>query len=495
MKKVTYTRKFFDNQADASIRSAKQVLPIVIDHFKPRSLIDVGCGVGGWAAVAMELGVERVIGVDGDYVSPDQLRIPPTQFIACDLAKEDVKLDERFDLACSLEVAEHLPEHRARPFVAALTRLADVVLFSAAIPGQGGKHHVNEQWQSYWVRLFNELGYGAQDIIRPKIWGNKSVRSWYKQNCIVFVRGKTNDRSLEHYDIVHPDRYLTRITKLTEKARSARKSSALASRTQHNQLEHEPQFCFCIPFKSKQRSRDWNATQSLLGHTLRSILRQTDPNFRVVIAGHDRPDIPELEDARVEFIAAQIPLPKNGEEGKKDQIAKMHIAAGYASRYGSTYIMVVDSDDLIDKRIVEFVRRDRHPVGYMVRAGYVYDTRAGLVGEFPSASDPAQLWQHCGTCAIFYFDQSELPEYKDGNVTSTKSFFQRLKGHRRWESKMMAAGRFPATLPFRGVLYRLNTGDNASYDYRRNDAFIEQLLTPTRASSVRIDDIADNFGL
>jgi len=213
------------------------------------------------------------------------------------------------------------------------------------------------------------------------------------------------------------------------------------------------------------------------------------------MVGHDRPTIPELNDPRVEFVTAKIPEPTSGEEGKLDQIRKMHIAGGYAARYGPTYIMVVDSDDLVDKRIVEFVRRDRHPVGYMVRAGYILDSLANKVGDFPDSTMPAQLWNHCGTCAIFRFDVSELPTFLDGDVVSTKSFFQKLRGHRRWESKMMAAGRFPATLPFRGVLYRMNTGDNASYDYRRDDEFINRLLSSTRERPIGIANIADNFGL
>ena len=216
-----YDELFFENQQQGSMNSARLVLPIVLEQFKPSSLVDVGCGVGGWAAVAMDLGVKHVIGIDGNYVSPDQLKIPRDKFVAIDLTKDEAQLDERFDLCMSLEVAEHLPPGRARGFVQMLTALSDVVLFSAAIPHQGGRNHINERWQSYWVRLFNEHSYGAQDLVRPRVWTKEGVESWYRQNCLVFVKDTLNDKDIGLYDVVHPDRYVRRIMKLSQKRTNA----------------------------------------------------------------------------------------------------------------------------------------------------------------------------------------------------------------------------------------------------------------------------------
>jgi len=222
-----YDRSFFDHLQKGSLSSARIVLPIVLERFNPRSLVDIGCGIGTWAAVAIELGITDVIGVDGHHVSPDQLIIPGDRFLAVDLASDNPVLGRRFDLCISLEVAEHLPPERSHAFVKSLTDLSDVVLFSAAIPHQGGRHHINEQWQSYWVGLFNEHDYGAKDMIRPAVWADRNVEPWYQQNCLVYVKGEPNDRRVEQYDIVHPERYLKRIGKLTEK--KARTSNAAPS--------------------------------------------------------------------------------------------------------------------------------------------------------------------------------------------------------------------------------------------------------------------------
>jgi len=101
--------------------------------------------------------------------------------------EEPIRIERRFDLAMSVEVAEHLPPERAAGFVADLCALAPVVLFSAAIPGQGGEHHVNEQWPSYWSRLFAARGYRASDVLRPAIWNDEQIAWWYRQNLVLFA--------------------------------------------------------------------------------------------------------------------------------------------------------------------------------------------------------------------------------------------------------------------------------------------------------------------
>jgi SAM-dependent methyltransferase len=179
-----YNPKFYRELASAQ-ESAREILPIVLDVIKPASVIDIGCGTGNWLTIAHELGVHEILGVDGSWVK-GQLAIPPENFIEHDLSTP-LKLDRRFDLALSLEVAEHLPAWAAQTFVQSLCGAADVVVFSAAIPGQGGRRHVNEQWPAYWATLFAELQYDCYDFLRPKIWNNPRVTWHYAQNSMIFA--------------------------------------------------------------------------------------------------------------------------------------------------------------------------------------------------------------------------------------------------------------------------------------------------------------------
>jgi SAM-dependent methyltransferase len=182
----------------------------------PQSVVDVGCGIGTWLSVFYEQGISDILGIDGAYVNRDQLLFPEEYFVACDLTKPLIlPSDHRssFDLAVSLEVAEHLPEESAAQFVASLVLLAPVVLFSAAIPHQGGTDHVNEQWPNYWAALFHDRGYVTIDWLRPQIWDNANVAYYYAQNSLLFVGEEHLAKypELQGYIVAPEDAMLSRV--------------------------------------------------------------------------------------------------------------------------------------------------------------------------------------------------------------------------------------------------------------------------------------------
>jgi SAM-dependent methyltransferase len=184
--KLPYDDAFYAPYIRSSETSASVVVPRVVALLNPGSVVDVGCGEGIWLSEFARHGATRLLGVDGDHVNRSRLRIPVERFVARDLSKR-LDIDEIFDLAVSLEVAEHLPPESAAVFVASLVGLAKAVLFSAAVPYQGGIHHVNLQWQDYWAGLFAAHGYAAVDAIRPAIWQDASVSFWYRQNTLLYV--------------------------------------------------------------------------------------------------------------------------------------------------------------------------------------------------------------------------------------------------------------------------------------------------------------------
>lgn len=187
MSEVPYDPAYFDGIDNDARTSASGVVPLVLEFVEPASVVDVGCGLGAWLATFAEHGVTDVAGVDGPWVPRGLLAISTDHFTEADLEIGFPDLNRRFDLAVSLEVAEHLSADRAADFVAYLTRLTDVVLFSAAIPGQRGRDHRNEQWPGYWGTLFAEHGFIAVDALRPRIWEMDEVAWWYRQNVLFFV--------------------------------------------------------------------------------------------------------------------------------------------------------------------------------------------------------------------------------------------------------------------------------------------------------------------
>lgn len=197
---TSYTPDFYDTIANGSERSAKIVAPLIAEAFTPITVIDVGCGRGLWAREFARLGAD-VTGIDGAYVA--QMVID--NFIPHDLATPIPPTLGTFDLAVSLEVAEHLPESRAAGFVADLCALAPTVVFSAAIPYQTGTGHLNCQWPSYWARLFADHDYGVTDSLRRELWTDPRIEVWYRQNILIFSTTTEPLDDPEILNIVHPE--------------------------------------------------------------------------------------------------------------------------------------------------------------------------------------------------------------------------------------------------------------------------------------------------
>lgn len=179
-----YDSLFFRYIEEGAVRSARIVVPEVVRALGVRSMLDVGCGAGAWVAEYLAAGVDA-IGVDGAYVDSGRLLIPSERFVERDVSSP---FDEgrRFDLVQCLEVGEHLPKSASGTLIDNLTRHADRVLFSAAVPGQGGEHHVNEQSFEFWRLLFADRGFQPFDCLRTRFAG-QPLEPWYARNMLLYV--------------------------------------------------------------------------------------------------------------------------------------------------------------------------------------------------------------------------------------------------------------------------------------------------------------------
>jgi SAM-dependent methyltransferase len=215
----SYGQAFYDRTGGGSARSAAAIVPILLDLAAPQSVVDVGCGKGAWLQEFHRRGVTDLTGLDGAWAAPASGA--PYTFLDRDLSSA-FTLPRTFDLAVSLEVAEHLPPGAAPAFVESLVRLAPVVVFSAAIPCQGGVDHANEQWPDFWARHFASHAYRPIDSVRPRVWNDPTIEWWYAQNTIVYASEAALDRSARlreaagatdasRLSLVHPRAYLHQV--------------------------------------------------------------------------------------------------------------------------------------------------------------------------------------------------------------------------------------------------------------------------------------------
>lgn len=188
-----YSEEFFDYIDRRGIPSAKEFAKLIVPLLQLSSVLDVGCGRGAWLREWKAAGVKTAKGVDGPYVRVESLHIPQEDFTSVNLSTP-FRLGGKFDLVTSFEVAEHLDPSCSDAFISSLTAHADMVAFSAATPGQGGEHHINERPLVFWQERFTSLSYEAYDVIRLAMKNNRAVEPWYRFNTILYVKRNVADR-------------------------------------------------------------------------------------------------------------------------------------------------------------------------------------------------------------------------------------------------------------------------------------------------------------
>ncbi|TAL17889.1 methyltransferase domain-containing protein [bacterium] len=203
---------------EVSRRSAQIMVPYIVEVTKARSVIDVGCGLGSWLLAYLENGLD-IKGLDNCHVLTEDTLVDKAVVQVVNFEKGYPKL-EKADLVNCLEVAEHIDPSAADGFLDFLVGLSDVIVFSAAFPGQGGFEHKNEQYPQYWRDRFAARGYVFLDAFRPVFWQNSEIALWYRQNMFLVVKKEIASRfAIPVWDgnvYILPEMYEAKIRKIEE---------------------------------------------------------------------------------------------------------------------------------------------------------------------------------------------------------------------------------------------------------------------------------------
>lgn len=197
-----YDAMFSSHEGQAARRQANADLlaDTLWRYVQPKSVMDLGCGMGFFLKSCADRGA-TIRGIDGDWSKEISPVVPKSAITHADL-NHPLKSRKRFDMAASIEVAEHLKPERSEGFVADLCKLSDIVLFSAGIPHQGGAGHINLRYQHEWAEMFAGRGYACFDPIRRRMAAMADIYPWFSQNILLYIKnGVAVDPLLEEHRI------------------------------------------------------------------------------------------------------------------------------------------------------------------------------------------------------------------------------------------------------------------------------------------------------
>lgn len=220
-------------------------------------------------------------------------------------------------------------------------------------------------------------------------------------------------------------------------------------------------FWFIIPLRAKSASKDWDRVCGLLRDTVLSALGQSDRNFKIIVACHDRPDLGDITDDRVMVLQGDFPAPRSLLEQAYDKRAKKRLAAIEIRRQGGGYVMLLDSDDFVSRRLVEFVSRDADPDGYYFSDGYEFFARDNVMRPVEN------FYRLCGSCYIVRYLPEQLPMSLDDSETP----FDAFKNHRLILDTAKELGLDLKPLPFPGAVYLRENGENHSVSVQATRRF------------------------
>jgi hypothetical protein len=247
---------------------------------------------------------------------------------------------------------------------------------------------------------------------------------------------------------------------------------------------------FSIPLAAKRDEAGWRVACTLLRNTLRSILQQSDPVLQVVITGHDRPALPELDDPRVTFLAAPFDPPRHQDEFRPDKHRKRGHSARHIRALGGGYIVLMDADDLVSRHLVLYIRGKAHPNGYIFKHGYSMDWESGAIAPLPGSMG-IDFDRYCGSCAAIHFTPDEIAAREEDHLST---YHGQFRNHAKVEQAVARRGRPLQPIPFPAAAYLVNTSQNLSLS--RGVAHMEWRLGRISEGQVPLTrELVDEFSL
>jgi SAM-dependent methyltransferase len=190
----TYTERWFRQRPKLNWRTEPFCKAVwqTLGPFK--TLIDLGCGIGEFIAYFHRTHSVLSVGFDGSENSLTHMASGATIYLHDMRNPISWGHVNMFDLCMCLEVAEHIEPEFANMIVDNCCEVSDLILFTAAKPGQEGLGHVNLQHPEYWIGKFRSRGYvhRSDKVLALRLWlenwkHKKGIKAYY-DNAMVFEK-------------------------------------------------------------------------------------------------------------------------------------------------------------------------------------------------------------------------------------------------------------------------------------------------------------------
>lgn len=224
-------------------------------------------------------------------------------------------------------------------------------------------------------------------------------------------------------------------------------------------------FSYCIPLRPRNTAANWSRVEQLLGAAIATALAGDD--IRIVVAGTDEPDIAQLSDPRVTFVQTAAMADQMADKQNKKQVALYTAAAAV----GPGLYMYLDADDHVHRDLPRYVR-GVDGAGVVITKGYEFHVGDRLYWEL------GDFHLYCGTCAVFRFEQNDLPK----QLGDSGCYASRFRNHAEWKVLAEEAGRPLVPSRMLGALYAIANGENHSsrMGHPSRKRQIYRLLVPGR---------------
>lgn len=237
-------------------------------------------------------------------------------------------------------------------------------------------------------------------------------------------------------------------------------------------------FFVAIPFAGFRSEQQWSTICRRLQSTLQSILSSTDPDFKVIIAGHERPAFPELDDPRIRFLTAPFQKPSDPTGFRPDKGKKKNIVLRKIRDEGGGDVLIADADDHISRNLVAFTRETDHPYGHIFSKGYVFDLANGNLAPIPGAwTNPFD--KVCGTCRILRLSPEDI---------GPDRYASAVKVHPQTEKISAELGRPLNAIDWPAAVYVLGTRGTISVDFNRSKEWQERIRSRVSKTAIPITD-------